>query len=67
MATVTTLELLTVDDLAGLFRVSTQTIDSWVKAGKLPAPIRQGHKRLWRPEDIDAHLERLRESPRLTP
>jgi excisionase family DNA binding protein len=55
------LDLLTVDDLAALFRVSVQTIDSWIKAGKLPKPIKVGHRRLWRSADIDAELEKRRD------
>ena len=59
---VTALELLTVDDLAAMFRVSTQTIDNWIKGEKLPRPIKLGHRRLWRPEDLDAHLAKLAEA-----
>jgi DNA-binding transcriptional MerR regulator len=46
--------------MADLFRVSVQTIDNWLKAGKLPPPIRVGHRRLWKAADIDTHLDRLR-------
>ncbi len=59
-----TLEVLAADDVARLFRVSTQTVDNWIKNRKLPPPIRQGHRRLWRSEDIAAHLEKLRAATR---
>ena len=59
---ITELKLLTVDDLAELFRVRVETIDGWVKAGRLPRPIRPGHRRYWRPEDIQDHLAKLAEA-----
>jgi predicted DNA-binding transcriptional regulator AlpA len=50
---------LTVAQLAGLFHVSPQTIAGWRKTQKLPQPVKVGRRWLWKPDDIDAHLERL--------
>jgi excisionase family DNA binding protein len=50
-------KLLTIDDLAALFRVSKITIARWVKQGVLPLPIRFGRRCIrWRPEDLAAHV-----------
>ena len=42
-----------------IFAVTKQTIGNWIKAGKLPQPLRIGRSIMWRAEDIRAALERL--------
>jgi excisionase family DNA binding protein len=45
-------ELLTVREVAKLFRVTEQTVYAWVKSGKLPKPVRLGKRCLWGPRAL---------------
>ncbi len=49
-------ELLTVAEVAKIFRVTLQTIRNWIEWGKLPA-VRVGRQFLVRREHIDALLD----------
>lgn len=52
-------ELMTTEELAGMFRKSTATILRWAKKNRLPTPIRPGGPNstpFWRAADIDAFL-----------
>lgn len=52
-------ELLTVDDLAQMFKKSNATIGRWAKKKWLPTPIRPGGPNstpYWREVDIEAFL-----------
>lgn len=50
---------LTTAEVAQLLRVSDQTVAAYLRAGKLPQPIRIGRRLLFRATDIEAHLARL--------
>jgi excisionase family DNA binding protein len=49
--------LLTVGELAEMFRASTDTIYSWAAEGRLPKPTRIGRRLLWRAEAIEDLLQ----------
>jgi excisionase family DNA binding protein len=49
--------LLTVEQIADEFQVTSQTIRNWIKAGALPA-VRVGHVYRVRREDLDAMITR---------
>jgi excisionase family DNA binding protein len=51
---------LTVAEMAGLFHVSTATIERWNRAGRLPVPVRMGKKLLFPTEEVRQQMERLR-------
>jgi predicted DNA-binding transcriptional regulator AlpA len=52
-------KLLTIDDLAALFRVSKITIARWTKQQVLPKPVRFGRRCIrWRPEDLAAFVSK---------
>lgn len=48
--------LWTVKDVAAALKVGTRTVWQWSQDGILPAPIKLGRLRRWRPEDIQAWL-----------
>ncbi len=50
-------QLLTVEQIAEEFQVTTQTIRNWIKGGALPA-VRVGHVYRVRREDLDAMITR---------
>jgi predicted DNA-binding transcriptional regulator AlpA len=51
------------EDLAGLFQVTTKTIRGYIKKGRLPSPTRLGYKTYrWRREDLQPALARLFEA-----
>jgi excisionase family DNA binding protein len=52
--------LLTVEDLAKLYKVSKRTVWRWSKAGRIPAPVRCSKISVrWRASDIQKHLDTL--------
>jgi len=51
--------LLTTSDLERLLKVDRRTITRLVKRGELPAPLKLGGSNRWRPEDINAAIDRL--------
>jgi predicted DNA-binding transcriptional regulator AlpA len=48
---------LTKEQLAGIFRCSTQTIDNRRKAGLLPKTFPTTGKVIWRRKDIEKYIE----------
>lgn len=50
-------QLLTVDDLAALLKVSNRTVWRMRSAGQLPNPIRIGGGVRWRQPEIEAWIE----------
>lgn len=50
-------QLLTVEQIAEEFQVTSQTIRNWIKGGALPA-VRVGHVYRVRREDLDAMITR---------
>jgi excisionase family DNA binding protein len=48
-------DLLLVDEVADIARVSVETVRYWIKQGKLPS-IRPGRRRLVRRQDLEAFL-----------
>lgn len=50
-------KMLTDADLASLFGVCLITVRRWLKAGKLPAPIKLGDRRYWHPSAIARFVE----------
>jgi len=48
--------------LAGQLGIGRSTLWRWVQQGILPRPIRIGGIAGWRPEDIEAVIEQLREN-----
>lgn len=53
--------LLSVSDLSEIFSVPENTIRYWRLTGKLPEPVRLGHRLIrWDPRDIAGYLARLR-------
>jgi predicted DNA-binding transcriptional regulator AlpA len=51
--------LLTTPDLERLLKVDRRTITRLVKRGELPLPLKLGGSNRWRPEDINAAIDRL--------
>ena len=49
-------ELLTVQELAQVLKVSTRTVESMIRLNRAPPFIRIGRARRWRSEDIEAWL-----------
>jgi predicted DNA-binding transcriptional regulator AlpA len=50
--------LLTIDDVAEICKVSTQTVARWVKQDAIVQPIRIGRRLIrWVPDDFNAWLE----------
>lgn len=39
-------------DLASMFRISPRQVMRWVKEGRMPPPIRAGHRTLFTPEHV---------------
>jgi predicted DNA-binding transcriptional regulator AlpA len=58
MLDIPTDRLLNIWDLARLFGVNRATIREWARRGRLPRPIKIGHKHQWNPREIQALLER---------
>ena len=56
-ASVTDKQLLTVEQVAGEFQLTSQTIRNWIKSGALSA-VRIGHVYRVRREDVDAMMRR---------
>lgn len=50
-------KLLTKADVALVFSVCTKTIDNYVKAGLLPAPVSFGAREYWHPEVFQLHID----------
>ena len=48
--------------LAGQLGIGRSTLWRWVQQGILPRPIRIGGIAGWRPEDIEAVIEQLRQN-----
>lgn len=44
-------------DLAQELKISTVTLDKWVKYGQLPQPIKQGGRIYFRRSDLDNHFQ----------
>jgi excisionase family DNA binding protein len=54
-------ELMTLQELADLFRVSRQTILNWQEAGRFPSPIRISRRYVrWLRSDVRQFLEDLK-------
>ena len=49
-------ELLTLDDVADVLRVSARTVSRLVKSGDLPAGMKIGTSRRWKHSELDAWL-----------
>ena len=49
--------LLDINDLARRLKVSKGTIHNYIKAERIPPPIRLGSQLRWRPKDIDTWIE----------
>lgn len=47
-------KLLNAFDIQTMFGISKTTLDNWIKAGKFPASLQIGHKRLWDEETVVA-------------
>ena len=43
-------------DVREMLGIGQATLDRWQKAGKLPQPMKIGHHRKWRTEDIEQWL-----------
>lgn len=54
-------ELLTVDDVAKILRVSTRTVRRRWNKGEFPAPMRIGRLVRWHPDQIRDYLAKQRE------
>ena len=49
-------------ELAQILRISTATLDNWIKSGAIPAPVRPGgprSKRFWPREQIEALVAKM--------
>ncbi|RSN27500.1 excisionase [Amycolatopsis sp. WAC 01416] len=49
--------LLTIDEVAGILRVPTETLRTWRKLGKGPAGIRVGKYVRYFPDDVSGWLD----------
>jgi excisionase family DNA binding protein len=57
MTTATRTErFLTRDETAAMLRVCVQTLDRYVKDGRVPSPVRVGRKLLFDAEELRRHL-----------
>lgn len=52
-------KLLTKNDVAALFGITTTSINPWIAAGKIPAPMRIGRRVYWRPETLGVFLDNI--------
>jgi excisionase family DNA binding protein len=43
----------TVGEVCEIFRIRPATLPHWVKAGRLPSPVKFGQRSLFRASDID--------------
>lgn len=50
------MQLLGIDDLAQLLRLSRRKVEQMLISGELPPPMRFGRLRRWHPESIDQWL-----------
>lgn len=50
-------DLMDAKEVTNLLRISTSTLERWVRAGKLPQPIRLGHRRLWTAESVQGVID----------
>ena len=50
---------LTKSELAALLRVTTRTVENYVRTGTLPKPLHVGRKSLWPRVRTLAHIERM--------
>lgn len=51
-------KLMTVGDLAEQLNASPSTIRFWVTQGRGPKSLKVGRRRMFRPEDVEAWIER---------
>jgi len=49
-------------DILYLLGISRTTLDTWLKQGKLPQPIKIDHILLWKEDDFEAWMESKRKS-----
>jgi len=54
-----TIEHLTREEVAAIYKVSTKTITRWHKTNKIPRPVLIGGTLRWRRSDIERHNRRL--------
>lgn len=52
--------------LAGLLDVSETTVDTWVRQGLLPRPMKIGGSTRWRLETVERALAEREQAPQLT-
>ena len=52
----TSSQMLTPDEVANQLRVSRRTLDRYVKAGHVPAPVKFGRTVRWHKSVIEQHL-----------
>jgi excisionase family DNA binding protein len=50
------LETITRQELAKILKVTTRMISSWLKAGKLPQPVRVGQHPRWNRQQVERLL-----------
>ena len=50
-------ELIDIQEVAADFEVCTTTLDRWIAAGKFPAPLRFGRKKVWLRTTIETFVE----------
>ncbi len=51
------MEILSKIELAALLRISTSTVDYWVRQGKLPKPGYLGRRAFWKRDEINQVIE----------
>ena len=49
-------QLMTVNDIAALAQISTNTIQRWVREGKFPKPRKIGRASRWPRDEVDRFL-----------
>ncbi len=56
-------DLYTSEDLLARLRVSPKTLNTLVARGLFPAPLRIGHRRYWRNDQLEAFLDAMTTAP----
>ena len=55
-------EFISAEGIRRLFGVTDRTVSTWIACGKLPAPMRIGHKSYWDPRELREVLDRSKEA-----
>jgi excisionase family DNA binding protein len=49
---------LTTEDIMQKFHICRDTVQDWIKSGKIPNPFKIGRRNLWKKSVIDEYIEK---------